>query len=243
MKCLVVDDEPLARTLIESYIRQTDTLTLLKSCSNALEAFEILKHTSVDLIFLDIHMPHISGIQLLKSLKHKPNVILTTAYREHAAEAYDLDVVDYLLKPVTFDRFLRGVSKLYHANKSLALAAGTPLKSYDDSYIYFKEDREMVKVFLKDILYIESLRDYVRVKTPSKQIITYQKISFLEQKLPESKFIRIHRSFIVAIELVTSFSFNFVKLAEIEIPIGRNYKQQTLKVLNQNNQLMREGHQ
>jgi DNA-binding LytR/AlgR family response regulator len=241
MKCLVVDDEPLARTLIESYIRQTDTLTLLKSCSSALEAFEILKQTTVDLIFLDIHMPKVSGIELLKSLKDKPKVILTTAYREYAMEAYDLDVVDYLLKPVTFDRFLRGVGKLYHSNQSSASEESTPIKSYDESYIYFKEEREMVKVFLKDILYIESLRDYVRIKTTTKQIITYQKISFLEQKLPESKFARIHRSFIVAIDFVTSFTFNSVKLAEIEIPIGRNYKQQTLKVLNKNNQLVAKG--
>jgi DNA-binding LytR/AlgR family response regulator len=238
MKCLVVDDEPLARTLIESYIRQTDTLTLLKSCSNALEAFAILKQTSVDLVFLDIHMPKISGIELLKSLKDKPKVILTTAYREYAMEAYDLDVVDYLLKPVTFDRFLRGVSKLYQTHGSPASDGNTLIKSYDDSYIYFKEDREMVKVFLKDILYIESLRDYVRIKTASKQIITYQKISFLEQKLPENKFVRIHRSFIVSIDNVSSITFNSVKLGDIEIPVGRNYKQQAMKVLNKNNALI-----
>jgi DNA-binding LytR/AlgR family response regulator len=237
MKCLVVDDEPLARTLMESYIRQTDTLTLLKSCSNALEAFAILKQTSVDLIFLDIHMPKISGIELLKSLKDKPKVILTTAYREYAMEAYDLDVVDYLLKPVTFDRFLRGVSKLYQTHGSPGSDGNTLIKSYDDSYIYFKEDREMVKVFLKDILYIESLRDYVRIKTASKQIITYQKISFLEQKLPENKFVRIHRSFIVSIDNVSSITFNSVKLGDIEIPVGRNYKQQAMKVLNKNNAL------
>jgi DNA-binding LytR/AlgR family response regulator len=239
MKCLVVDDEPLARTLMESYIRQTGELTLIKSCSNAMEAFSILKQTPVDLIFLDIHMPQISGIELLRSLKEKPKVILTTAYREYAMEAFDLDVVDYLLKPVTFERFLHGISKIYQAPRSTTVEKATPIKSYDDSYIYFKEDREMVKVFLKDILFIESLRDYVKIKTADKQIITYQKISFLEQKLPESKFIRIHRSFIISIGHITSFSFNGVKLGEIEIPIGRNYKQQTMKALNQNNALMR----
>jgi DNA-binding LytR/AlgR family response regulator len=197
-----------------------------------------LKQTSVDLVFLDIHMPKISGIELLKSLKDKPKVILTTAYREYAMEAYDLDVVDYLLKPVTFDRFLRGVSKLYQTHGSPASDGNTLIKSYDDSYIYFKEDREMVKVFLKDILYIESLRDYVRIKTASKQIITYQKISFLEQKLPENKFVRIHRSFIVSIDNVSSITFNSVKLGDIEIPVGRNYKQQAMKVLNKNNALI-----
>jgi DNA-binding LytR/AlgR family response regulator len=238
MKCLVVDDEPLARTLMESYIGKMEGLTLIKSCSNALDAFHVLKQTPVDLIFLDIHMPRISGIELLRSLKNKPKVILTTAYREYAMEAYDLDVVDYLLKPVTFERFLRGVSKIHQTKSTLVPEENSLVKSYDDSYIYFREDREMVKVFLKDILYIESLRDYVRLKTLSKQIITYQKISFLEQKLPENKFVRIHRSFIVSIDNVSSFTFNSVKLGDIEVPVGRNYKQQAMKVLNKNNALI-----
>src|SRR5688572_17115954 len=236
MKCLVVDDEPLARTLMESYIGRTEELTLVKSCSDAVEALRILKQVQVDLVFLDIQMPQVTGIDLIKSLNERPKVILTTAYREYAAEAYDLDVIDYLVKPVTFERFLKGVSKI-HQQAMPSSEENTLVKSYDESYIYFREDREMVKVFLKDILYIESLRDYVKVKTASTQIITHQKISVLEQKLPEKEFVRIHRSFIVAIGKVSSFTATTVKTGEIEIPFGRNYKQQALKILNKNNAL------
>lgn len=236
MKCLVVDDEPLARQLIESHIKRVQGLTLVKSCSNAIEAFTTLQQKQVDLLFLDIQMPQVTGIELLKSLKNKPKVILTTAYREYGVEAYDLDVVDYLLKPVTFERFLRGLSKIYQIQPPVITSEeNSLLQSYDEAYIYLREDREMIKVFLKDILYIESLRDYVKVRTLSKQIITYQKISYLEKKLPENNFIRVHRSFIVSFDKVTSFAVNAVKIGDVEVPIGRNYKQQAMKVLNKNN--------
>jgi DNA-binding LytR/AlgR family response regulator len=234
MKCLIIDDEPLARDLIESYVRRMENLTLVKTCSNALDAFPLLQQRQIDLIFLDIQMPQLTGIDLIKSLQDRPKVILTTAYREYAAEAFDLDVIDYLIKPVTFDRFLRAVGKIYQAAPS-AVEENPVMKSFDDAYIFLREDREMIKVFLKDILYIESLRDYVRVKTATTQIVTYQKISFLEQKLPEKEFVRIHRSFIVAVDKVSSFTFNSVKIGDIEIPLGRNYKQQAMKALNQNN--------
>ena len=239
MKCLIVDDEPLARELIESYVKRVEGLTLVKTCTNAVEAFSVIQQKPIDLIFLDIQMPQISGIDLLKSLKHRPRVILTTAFREYAFEAFDLDVVDYLLKPISFERFLRSISKIYQLNQPLEPNEfeNTAPQSYEDTYIFFKEDREMVKVFLQDILYIESLRDYVRVKTVQKQIITYQKISYLEQKLPESSFIRVHRSFIVAIDKVTSFTASSVILGTFEIPIGRNFKNQALKALNRYNVL------
>lgn len=231
MKCMIIDDEPLARDLIESYVKRMEKLTLVKTCGNALEAFPLLQQKQIDLIFLDIQMPQLTGIDLIKSLQDRPKVILTTAYREYAAEAFDLDVIDYLIKPVTFDRFLRAVGKIY---QSAPVAEETPLmKSFEDAYIFLREDRQMVKVFLKDILYIESLRDYVRVKTAANQIVTYQKISFLEQKLPEKEFVRIHRSFIVAVNKVSSFTFNAVKIGDIEIPLGRNYKQNAIKTLNE----------
>jgi DNA-binding LytR/AlgR family response regulator len=237
MKCLIIDDEPLARTLMESYVKRMEKLTLVKSCSNALEAFPILQQKQIDLVFLDIQMPQLTGIDLLKSLKDKPKVILTTAYREYAAEAYDLDVIDYLLKPLTFDRFLRAVGKIYQSGPLITDDNPVIKSSFEEAYIFLREDREMVKVFLKDILYIESLRDYVKVKTATNQIISYQKISFLEQKLPEKEFVRVHRSFIVSIDKISSFTFSSVKIGGIEVPIGRNYKQQALKVLNRNNAL------
>jgi DNA-binding LytR/AlgR family response regulator len=235
MRCLIIDDEPLARQLLESYIGKIDELKLIRSCGNALEAFSALQEKQIDLIFLDIEMPQVTGIELLRSLSDRPRIILTTAYREYAFEAYDLDVVDYLLKPVTFERFLRGIGKIKQLKQYDSPGEVTiPVNStFDDAYLYLKENREMVKVFLKDILYIESLRDYVRVKTLHREVITYQKISYLEQKLPQNKFLRVHRSFIIAVDKVISFSPSSVRISTTEIPIGRNYKNPTLKVLTQ----------
>jgi len=238
MKCLIVDDEPLARELMEAYVSRIEELKLVKSCGNALEAFTFIQQRPVDLIFLDIEMPQITGIELLRSLKDKPRVILTTAYREYAFEAYDLDVVDYMLKPISFDRFLRGIAKIKQLKQpEITLDEVNAVESFNDAYLYLKENREMVKVFLKDIVYIESLRDYVRVKTLKQEVITYQKISYLEQKLPQNKFIRVHRSFIIAMDKVISFTPATVKVNIIDIPIGRNYKNVTLKMLMQHNVL------
>lgn len=240
MRCLIIDDEPLARALLESYVSKIQEIKSIQTCSNALEAFGFLQEKLVDLIFLDIEMPQVSGMELLRSLKNKPAVILTTAYREYAFEAYDLDVIDYMLKPITFDRFLRGIGKIkqlkqYHLPDEVTEPAPS---TGDDAYLYMKENREMIKVYLKDILYIESLRDYVRVKMQDKEVITYQKISYLEQKLPQHKFIRVHRSFMIAVDKVKSFSHSSVRVNTLDIPIGRNYKQATLKILTQHNVLI-----
>jgi DNA-binding LytR/AlgR family response regulator len=232
MRCLIVDDEPLARQLLESYLTRIGEFKLVKSCGHALEAFDVLQQKPVDLIFLDIEMPNTNGIELLKSLKNRPRVILTTAYRHYAFEAYDLDVVDYMLKPIAFERFLRGIAKIRQLKQYEPTEPGAPeVPSYDDAYLYLKENREMVKVFLKDILYIESLRDYVRLKTLKKEVITYQKISYLEQKLPQNKFVRVHRSFMVSVDHIISFTQISVKVGAIEIPIGRSYKNMALAQL------------
>jgi DNA-binding LytR/AlgR family response regulator len=239
MKCMIVDDEPLARELLEGYVARISDLKLANSFANAVEAFSFLQEKPVDLLFLDIEMPQVTGIELLRSLKDKPRVILTTAYREYAFEAYDLDVVDYMLKPISFDRFLRAIGKVKQLKQPLDISFDETdnIQSFDDAYIYLRENREMVKVFLKDIIYIESLRDYVRVKTVKQEVITYQKISYLEQKLPQSKFIRVHRSFIVAIDKVTSYTPANIKVASAEIPVGRNYKNMAMKALTRNNVL------
>lgn len=239
MKCIIVDDEPLARQLIASYIERIEGLTLVKACANAIEAFEAVHALPVDLIFLDIEMPKVSGLDFLRSLKNRPKVILTTAYREFAFEAYDLDVIDYLLKPILFERFLRSLSKVYELGPSLSTFALHPTNTdafnTKNPYIYFKEDREMVKVFLRDILYIESMKDYVKVKTKDRQIVSYQRISYLEEKLPEDKFLRIHRSYIIALDSVSAYTSNSVKVGATEIPIGRNFKLKALQLLNRHN--------
>lgn len=242
MKCIIVDDEPLAREVLESYVDRIDGLELVASCDNAVKAFDILKKETIDLIFLDIQMPKLNGIDFLKVLNPLPKVIFTTAYREYAIESYELDVVDYLLKPISFQRFLMAVNKAMNGqgsvpNESTQSPITDELRS-DHPYIFLKADRKMVKVYLKDILYIESLKDYVRIKMPQKDVISLQKISFLEQKLPEDCFVRIHRSFIVPIKKIEAFSQNVIEIAGTELPIGRNYKEKVLQILNNDTSIL-----
>ncbi|MEM6524209.1 MAG: LytTR family DNA-binding domain-containing protein [Bacteroidota bacterium] len=233
IKCLIVDDEPLAVEIIESYLDRLDDMEVIGKCNNALRAFEILQKEEVNLLFLDIQMPKLTGIDFLKTLKNPPKVILTTAYREYALEGYELDVLDYLLKPISFERFFKAVSKVYtkeDAGDSLGLASRP---GGEEPYIYLKADKRMVKVLLNDIRYIESLKDYVRLKTSGRDVITHQTISYFEEKLPEDQFIRIHRSFIVPIKKIESFSASAIEVPGKELPIGRMYKNQVLAVLNE----------
>lgn len=239
MKVIIIDDEPLAIQLLKTHIDRIDGFQLTHTFSNAVDAMDHLRTTPPDLLFLDIEMPRITGLQLLKSLPYKPRVIFTTAYRDYAIDAFNLDVIDYLLKPITFERFLQAINKagtFTPPDKPVAVNYNV-IHDFNSSYIFLKAEREMVKVFLRDIVYIESLRDYVRIKMPGTQLITYNRISYLEQKLPENKFIRIHRSFIISLDRVLTFSANTVTLDGITLPIGRNYKNQAIKVLQRNNTL------
>ena len=229
IRCIIVDDEPLAIEVIESYINRLENIEIVAKCSNALKAFEILKKEPVDLIFLDIQMPKLTGLDFVKTLQNPPKVIITTAYRDYALEGYELNVVDYLLKPISFERFLKAVSRVYHTEMSQ--------EATETTYIYLKADKKMVKVQLRDILYIESLKDYVRVKTSDKEVITHQKISYLEEKLPEECFLRIHRSFIVALKKIETYSATSIEVPGKELPIGRLYKDQVLEVLNAKHQI------
>jgi DNA-binding LytR/AlgR family response regulator len=239
---MIIDDEPLAIQLLTSYIARIEGLILLQCCSNAVEALRYLRSEQIDLLFLDIEMPKVTGLDLMKSLASKPKVIFTTAYRDYAIDAFDLDVVDYLLKPITFERFLRAVNKVYtfRIPEEPVGTAYNMLHDFNASYIFLRAEREMVKVYLKDILYIESMRDYVRIKLADSQIVSYNKISYLEQKLPENKFIRVHRSFIVPLDNILSFTPNAINLKEMTIPIGRNYKNETIKALNRHNILFKQ---
>ncbi|RIJ42874.1 LytR/AlgR family response regulator transcription factor [Pontibacter oryzae] len=241
LRCMIVDDEPLALDVLETFIERLDNLELVCRCNNAVEAYTCLQNEHIDLLFLDIQMPKLTGIDFLKSLAHPPRVIFTTAYRDYAVEGFELNAVDYLLKPIAFERFLKAVSKVSASEPFPAAATPTTTPAsaqpYQEAFIYLKADKKMVKVMLADILYIESLKDYIRVKTDSKEIISYQKISFLEEKLPADKFLRIHRSFIVALDKIQAFSATAVDIGKTEIPIGRFYKTEVLDVLNQNNLL------
>ncbi|GAA4327145.1 LytTR family DNA-binding domain-containing protein [Flaviaesturariibacter amylovorans] len=232
LRCLVVDDEPPARSILERYIADLPALELAGSCAHALEALQALQQTPVDLLFLDIHMPQLKGNELLKILKAPPRVIFTTAHPEYALEGYELDVVDYLLKPIRFDRFVKAVNKLYMMERApLPEPARPPAPARQEPFIYLRADRRMVKVLLQDILYVESMKDYVKVFTASEIIITKQSISGMEAMLPEGAFVRVHRSFIVSVNKVRTFTHELIGIGNTEIPIGKLYRQSVLRAL------------
>lgn len=235
IRCLIVDDEPPAREVIRRYVVEVPTLQLVGECANAVQALTFLQQQTIDLIFLDIRMPQLDGTNFLKTLKNPPRVIFTTAYPEYALEGYELDVVDYLLKPVRFDRFLKAVNKAYApAGQPLAPmpAPETTLEEKrNESFVYFRADRKMQKVMLPDILYIESMKDYVKIVTTQGTIITKQSITSVESMLSEKQFVRTHRSFIVAIDKIKSFTNELIEINAAEIPIGKLYRNGVLKLL------------
>src|SRR5688572_6277494 len=220
-KCIIVDDEPLAIEILESYVGKVEQLQLVSTFRNAVSAFTFLQQHSVDLIFLDIQMPKLSGIDFLKTLKHPPKVIFTTAFRDYAIEGFELEVADYLLKPIPFERFLKAVAKVMHQQAPEAVAASPQaITKSDEDFVYFKVDKKMVKTKMSEILYIESIKDYVKVRTIDKEIITQQKISYLEESLPKQQFLRIHRSFIVNCDRIDAYSATDVEIGKFHIPIG-----------------------
>lgn len=229
--CLVVDDEPPAREIIRRYIEDVPTLELAGECANALQAFAVLQQQHIDLVFLDIRMPQLNGYDFLKTLKNPPKVIITTAYTEYALEGYELDVVDYLMKPIPFERFLKAVNKAFFAGtyKTESVIKSDDKKS--EAFVYFRADRKMVKVMLQDILYIESMKDYIKVFTTTGTLITKQSISSVEEMLPEKEFIRVHRSYIVSLNRINTFTSELIEIGSTEIPIGKLYRNGVLKVL------------
>lgn len=230
-KCIVVDDEPLAIELLEGHIQQFAQLELVATCWNAIEAFEIVKNTPVDIIFLDIQMPGLSGIQFVKSLQNPPAIIFTTAYREYAVESYELDVIDYLLKPITMDRFFKSITKYFDkVGGSIIQKETLSTTVTEDDHIYVNTNRKYVKVVFKEVLYVESIKDYVRIHLEKESISTKEKISVFEQKVP-SYFMRTHRSYMVNIHKITSYTMQDIEIGEIEIPIGISYKKEVIKKL------------
>ncbi len=231
IKCLIVDDEPPAREIIRRYIDQIPTLEFVGECGNAIQALGFLQKKQVDLIFLDIRMPQLNGNDFLKTIKNPPKIIFTTAYSEYALEGYELDIIDYLLKPVTFERFLKAVNKVSQPASLKTEAVSIVEEKKNDAFVYFRADRKMVKVMLQDISYIESMKDYVKIFTSNGVIITKQSISSVEAMLPEKKFIRIHRSFIVSLHKIKTFTAELIEIDKTEIPIGKLYRNGVMKVL------------
>ncbi|MBO9729237.1 MAG: response regulator transcription factor [Chitinophaga sp.] len=237
IKTLIVDDEPHAIEIIEKYVENFPEIDLVSKCNNAIQAFQVLQQHKIDLIFLDIKMPGLLGTDFIRSLKNPPKIIFTTAYQDYALEGFDLNAVDYLLKPIPFDRFLKAIDKvfaLYKVSSQKISIAERPAEQASDVFLYLRVERKMVKVNVNDIYWIESLKDYIKVVLKDKVLISKQKISLLEELLPEEKFMRIHRSFIVATHKIESYHAYSVEVLGIELPIGRNYKTECHKRLKSN---------
>ena len=230
-KCLIVDDEPLAIKLIENHISKIDAITVVATCNNAIKAFEILNTQEIDVMFLDIKMPNLTGIDFLKSLKTPPKTIFTTAYRDYAIESYDLDVIDYLLKPITFERFFKAVNRFLSIDNT---SLSKELIKEEEDFMIIKSGNKHHKVTLSEVLYIESLKDYVQFHlNEGNRIVSKNKIGDIEQELKEKKFLRVHRSYIINTTKISAFTTNDIEIKKIEIPIGVSYKEKTLSFLKQ----------
>ena len=226
MRCLLIDDEPPALQILQSHIDQISGLEIVGKCGNAVEAVDLLHRKAVDVMFLDIKMPKIIGTEFLRNLSHPPKVIFVTAYREFAVEGFELDAVDYLVKPVSFERFLKAIDRLKRSSGHETVYERKLYKSNPDAFIYLKIDRVRQKIFIEDILYIESWKDYVKVFLGTgKYILAKQSISAMENLLSDHKFVRVHRSYMVSFDKISGYNGIAVQLAGHEIPIGRLYKQ------------------
>jgi len=223
-KCLIIDDEKLARRLIENHLMQLDDFELVASCSSAIKASKILQEETIDLLILDIEMPVLKGTDFFKNLVHKPKVIFTTAYRDYAIEGFELDAVDYILKPITFHRFFKGIEKFRSLQRNIKTAPlGTKNTERTATFMYVRVNRKQVKVNFDAILYVESIKDYIKIHTEKEVLITKHSISSFEKKL-DSRFCRVHRSYIVNKDKITAYTKNDIEIEKIEIPIGDNFR-------------------
>ncbi|HEY0677706.1 MAG TPA: LytTR family DNA-binding domain-containing protein [Chitinophagaceae bacterium] len=229
--CLIVEDEPLAAEVLQDYIKQTPFLQLKGICPDALYAMEKLQNERIDLIFLDIHLPKLKGTEFLKTLKHPPQIIITSAYADYALQGYELNVLDYLLKPIEFSRFLMGVNKLRQFGESNSSSQVVVNSHGESPQLFINVNKKKVKVVLSDILYIESLREYIRITTRNNSLLTKFQLYEIEEMLTRNNFIRIHRSFIVAKDKIDAFSATEVEINGKQIPIGRSYKELVISIL------------
>ena len=239
IKAIIVDDEPLALEVLETYISRIPEIQLVQKCENAFEANEALKNHQIDLMFLDIQMPQLSGIDFLKTLANPPCVIFTTAYPDYAVEGFELNATDYLLKPISLERFMKAVNKVSEklATKRAEHDNNHHVEGAED-FFFVKADKKLVKINFDDILYIEGLKDYVIIRQDTGRVITLQTMKSLEDRLPVAKFKRVHRSYIVNIKKITAILGNMVELMEAgkikQLPIGKNYRDELLDMINEN---------
>jgi DNA-binding LytR/AlgR family response regulator len=234
INCLAVDDEPPALLLMEKYINAVPTLQFAGKCSNAVDALTILQLQPIDLIFLDIQMPFILGTDFIRTLANPPRVIFTTAFRKFAVEGFELDAVDYLLKPISFERFLKAVNKVMKLNLPVVQVFPQDIaikQEPEQAFLFLRADRKNLKIQLHEILFIESLKDYVKVVTRDRSIVSKQSISTIEESLPGQAFLRIHRSFIVSLSKIEAFTAGLIQIGKYELPVSRSYRHEVEKVL------------
>ncbi len=228
IRTLIVDDEPHAINILQKHAAHIPDLEIVATCNNAIKAFQALQNNTIDLLFVDIKMPGLSGTDLVRSLKRPPMIVFTTAYQEYAVDGFDLNAIDYLLKPVSLKRFLQAIDKVMHFvqgnKKQETITPALPVKVPADQFLYLRIERRVIKINTKDILWIESFKDYIKVITKKESYHTKQKISVTEKLLPTDEFMRIHRSFIIPVNRVEAYHPNHVLIAGNKIPIGRNYK-------------------
>lgn len=240
MNCIAIDDEPLALNVIQDFCQRIDYINLVARCTNPVEAVRILNSNDIDLIFLDIQMPNITGLEFIKTLVNPPLVILTTAYTEHALQGYEINALDYLVKPIPFERFFRAVNKAYELinlkkGKPAVPVVHAPVEA-SVNYIMVKVEYNLVKVNLDDIIYIEGLKDYIKIYTVNgpKALLTKSTMKNIEEKLPEDRFVRVHKSFIVSVSKINMVENNRILFGEKRIPVGNQYKQHFYEILNRN---------
>ena len=241
INAIIVDDEPLAQDVLETYIEKIPEINLLSKCNNAIEANEMLKKEDVDLMFLDIQMPQLTGIDFLKTLSKPPIVIFTTAYPNYAIEGFELNALDYLLKPISLDRFMKAVNKAIEQIELQRKDSGSGQSSGqqdEPDFIFVKADKKLIKINYADIIYIEGLKDYVIIRMNTQRVITLQTMKSLEEKLPQNHFKRIHRSYIVNIDKIDAVVGNMIEVQEKNqtkhLPIGKNYREELLAIINKN---------
>jgi DNA-binding LytR/AlgR family response regulator len=231
VNCIIVDDEHVAREILQVHISKIEKLELVAICKNALEAFNAVNNFNVDLVFLDINMPEISGLSFARAVNKNVSIIFTTAYREYAVDGFDLQAVDYLLKPISFERFFQAINKYLNENNVFQASLQNEVPEEKQESFFVRADRKMIKIQYDEISFVESLADYIKIHLKDKIVITRETISNIEAKLPQNDFIRTHRSYIVAKRVIDSFTHELVEIGKKQIPISRGYKKEVLEKL------------
>lgn len=233
IKCIIIDDEPLAISVIENHLKNFDHVEIIETFNNPLKAYRVLEQEKIDVIFLDINMPQMTGFAFIENLSYKPLIVITTAYREYAVKSFELNILDYLVKPIPFNRFLKTVNKIYQQVYVSNTSADASLQK--EPHIFLKVNKKLIKINLNDILYIESLKDYIKVITTLGDYVVHKSLSAITEELPQSNFMRIHRSYTISINKIVALEGNTVEISNRKIPIGRNYiKQAKERIFNIN---------